>query len=194
MDATQFFLLHHARLSTQIEDHFGQLTDDQMRARPHPMMNSIAWLLWHISCGEDLLNVLLVNRPLLFDEGGWFYRLNLPRRDVGTAMTNEEMAEFSDEVDIRALRAYHTSVTLRTEEIVRGLRPDDLDVVPDPSQIHQLFHEGGVFGPRASAGEQFYAGKTKGWFLGHMGLTHTREHFAQALLVRKMQGMGSGRR
>jgi hypothetical protein len=27
-----------------------------------------------------------------------------------------------------------------------------------------------------------------------LGLTHPREHFAQALLVRKMQGLGSGRR
>jgi hypothetical protein len=194
MDTMQFFLLHHARLSTQIEDHFSQLTDEQMRARPHPMMNSIAWLLWHMACGEDMLNVLLVNHPLLLDEAGWLRRLNLPRRDVGTAMTNEEVAEFSDKVDIGALRSYHAAVGQRTEQIVRGLPLEDLDVMIDPSQIAQLFHEEGIFGPRASAVEQFFAGKTKGWFLGLLGLTHPREHFAQAVLVRKMQGLGSGRR
>lgn len=194
METTEFFLLHHARLATQIEDHFGKLTDDQMRLRPHPLMNSIAWLLWHSACGEDMLNVLLVNRPLLLDEGGWLRRLNVPRRDVGTGMTNEEVAEFSAMVDIGSLRSYHAAVGQRTEQIVRDLPPNQLNDVPPASQIYQLFHEGGVFGPQARAGEQFYAGKTKGWFLGHLGLTHPREHFAQGVLVRKMQGLGSGRR
>ncbi len=141
-----------------------------------------------------MLNVLLVSHPLLLDEGGWLRSLNLPRRDVGTAMTSEQVSEFSDKIDIGALRSYHSAVGQRTEQIARDLRPEDLNVVPDPSHIYQLFHEGGVFGPQASAGEQFYAGKTKGWFLGHLGLTHPREHFAQAVLVRKMQGLGSGRR
>jgi hypothetical protein len=194
MDVIQFFVLHHARLSAQIEDHFGHLTDDQVRVRPHPLMNSIAWLLWHSACCEDMLNVLLISHPLLLDEDGWFLRLNLPRRDVGTAMSTEQVSEFSNRVDVGVLRAYHAAVGLRTEQIVRDLLPQDLDVVPDSSQIHQLFHEGGVFGPQARAGEQFYSGKTKGWFLGHLGLTHPREHFAQAVLVRKMQGLGSGRR
>ena len=194
MDTTQFFLLHHARLSAQIEDHFGQLTDEQMRLRPHSSMNSIAWLLWHSAGCEDMLNVLLANRPLLLNEGDWLRRLNLPRCDVGTAMTSEQVSEFSDRIDIGALRSYHAAVGQRTEQIVRDLRPEQLNDLPDPSQIHQLFHEGGVFGPQARAGEQFYSGKTKGWFLGHLGLTHPREHFAQAVLVRKMQGLGSGRR
>ena len=74
------------------------------------------------------------------------------------------------------------------------MRPEDLDVVPDPSRIRHLFEDEGVFGPRARAVEQFYAGKTQGWFLGHLALTHPREHVAQALLVRKLQGLGTGRR
>jgi hypothetical protein len=194
MDTIQFFLLHHARLTTQIEDHFGQLTDDQMRVRPHPLMNSIAWLLWHSACGEDMLNVLLVNHSLLLDESDWLRRLKLARRDVGTGMTTEQVSEFSDKVDIESLRSYHAAVGKRTENIAQDLRLEQLNEVPDPSQVHQLFHEGGIFGPQASAGEQFYAGKTKGWFLGHLGLTHPREHFAQAIIVRKMLGLGSGRR
>jgi DinB superfamily len=194
MDTVQFFLLHHARLFPEIEDRFNQLTDDQMRLRPHPCMNSIAWLLWHMACGEDMLNGLLANRPFLLDEEGWLRRLNLSRRDVGTGMTDEGVAELSARVDIAALRAYHAAVGRRTQEIVQGLRPENLDVVPNPSQIRQLFQDDGVFGPQARAVEQFYAGKTTGWFLGHLALTHPREHFAQALLVRKILGLGTGRR
>lgn len=133
MDTVQFFLLHHARLFPEIGDRFSQLTDDQMRLRPHPSMNSIAWLLWHVACGEDMLNRLLAHRPFVLDEEGWVRRLNLSRRDVGTGMTDAEVAEFSARVDIAALRAYHAEVGRRTQEIVQGLRPEDLDVVPDPS-------------------------------------------------------------
>jgi hypothetical protein len=193
MDTVQFFLLHHARLSPEIEDRFGQLTDDQMRLRPHPGMTSIAWLLWHMACAEDMLNRLLAHRPLLLDEEGWLHRLNLSRRDLGTGMTDAEVAELSARIDIAALRAYHAAVRRRTQEIARGLRPEDLDVVPDPSQIHQLCHDEEIFGLQARAVEQFYAGKTHGWFLGHLALTHPRDHFAQALLVKKLQGLGTGR-
>jgi hypothetical protein len=194
MDTVQFFLLHHARLFPEIEDRFSQLTDDQMRLRPHPGMTSIAWLLWHMACGEDMLNRLLTHRPLLLDEEGWLHRLNLSRRDIGTGMTDAEVAELSARINTAALRTYHAAVGRRTQEIARDLRPEDLDVVPDPSRIRQLFQGEGVFGPQARAVEQFYAGKTHGWFLGHLALTHPREHFAQALLVRKMQGLGTGRR
>src|SRR5262245_41993704 len=194
MDTVQFFLLHHARLFPEIEDRFSQLTDDQMRLQPHPGMSSIAWLLWHMACAEDMLNGLLAHRPFVLDEEGWLRRLNLSRREVGTGMTDDEVAELSARVDIGALRAYHAAVGRRTQEIARGLRPEHLDVVPDPSRIRQLFQDEGVFGPRARVVEQFYAGKTHGWFLGHLALTHPREHFAQALLVRKLQGLGSGRR
>ncbi|MBI3326487.1 MAG: DinB family protein [Nitrospinae bacterium] len=199
MDAIQFFLLHHERLYAdherlyaQIEERFAGLSDDQMRFRPHPHANSIAWLLWHMACGEDMLNRLVANRALILDEAGWMQRLDLPRHDVGTAMTDEDVSEFSARVDIAALRAYHAAVGRRTQEIARSLRPEDLDVVPERSQIRQLCQE--IFGPNiAGVAEQYYAGNTKGWFLGHLALTHPFEHLAQAVLVRKLLGLGSGR-
>jgi len=54
MDAMYFFLPLHELMHGQITDRFSQLTDAQMRLRPHPNMNSIAWLLWHIARSEDM--------------------------------------------------------------------------------------------------------------------------------------------
>ena len=49
------------------------LTDDQMRLRPQPHMNPIAWLLWHIARCEDLgVNRLIANRPDVLDGEGWW--------------------------------------------------------------------------------------------------------------------------
>ena len=47
---------------------------------------------------------------------------------VGLAgMTDDEVAEFSGAVDIASLRAYCAAVGVRTRDIVRHLRADDLD-------------------------------------------------------------------
>src|SRR5262245_23852850 len=63
------------------------LTGDQLRARPAPGLNSIAWLLWHIARSEDVMvGVLLTDRGQLLDEGDWFARLNTTYRDMGTGM------------------------------------------------------------------------------------------------------------
>jgi hypothetical protein len=143
-------------------------------------MNSIAWLLWHMACSEDMLNRLVANRPLILDEGGWVRRLNLSRLNVGTAMTDAEVSEFSARMDIAALRAYHAAVGQRTQEIARDLRLEDLDAVPDLGQIRQHAQE--LFGPTIQGvAEQYYAGKTKGWFLGHLALTQPFEHLAHKL-------------
>lgn len=193
MDTGQFFLLQHARLSAQIQERFSQLTDAQMRLRPHPHMNSIAWLLWHMARSEDMgINRLVANRPHVLEEEGWARRLHLSRQDMGTGMTDEEVSEFSARVDTAERRAYHAAVGRRTQEVVRGLRPEELDEVPDPAHIRQVLYEEGVLGPNAGWVAELYVGQPKGWFLGGHGLLHPRGHFSQALLVRKMQGLGSG--
>jgi uncharacterized damage-inducible protein DinB len=48
------FLPPHETMYTQIADRCHQLTDDQMRLRPHPQLNSIARLLWHMARSEDM--------------------------------------------------------------------------------------------------------------------------------------------
>jgi DinB superfamily len=195
MDALQFFLPFHEAMHTQIVDRFSQLTDAQMRFRPHPQLNSIAWLLWHMARSEDMaVNRLIANRPDVLHGEGWVPRLHLPRRDMGTGMTDEEVAEFSAGVDIAALRGYSDAVGRRTQEVVRGLRAEELDDVPDPAHIHRVLEEEEVMGPNAAWLEALYVGKNKGWLLLQIALSHPRGHLGQATLVRKIQGLGSGGR
>jgi DinB superfamily len=80
-------------MHTQIVNRFAQLTDTQVRLRPHPSMNSIAWLLWHIARSKDMgVDRLIANRSDVLHGGGWAPRLNMSRRDMGTGMTDEEVA------------------------------------------------------------------------------------------------------
>jgi DinB superfamily len=195
MDAMHFFLPLHELMHRQIVDRFSQLTDAQMRLHPHPNMNSIAWLLWHIARSEDMgVNRLIADRPDVLASEGWTSRLNLSRRDMGTGMTDEEVAEFSARVNTVALREYSVAVGGRTQEVVRSLRAEALDEVQDASHIRKILVDEGVMGPNAAWLEQLYVGKTNGWLLGQLALRHPSGHLGQATLARKMQGLGSGGR
>ena len=195
MDLVSCFLPPHETMYAQIADRFSQLTDDQMRLRPHPQLNSIAWLLWHMARSEDMgVNRLIANRPDVLTGGGWASRLDLSRRDMGTGMTDDEVVEFSTRVNPVALRAYSGAVGLRTQEVVRGLPAEAWNDVPDPSHIHRVLVEEEVMGPNAGWVEPVYVGKTKGWLLLQMALRHPSGHLGQAALLRKLQGLGSGGR
>ena len=146
MDAMHFFLPLHELMHGQITDRFSQLTDAQMRLRPHPNMNSIAWLLWHIARSEDMGQSADRQSPRCPCEG-WASRLNLSRHDMGTGMTDEEVAEFSARVNTVALREYSVAVGPRTQEIVRSLRAEALDEVQDASHIRKILVEEEVIGP-----------------------------------------------
>jgi DinB superfamily len=195
MDAVQGFLPSHELMYRQMVDRFRQLTDDQMRRRPHPHLNSIAWLLWHMARSEDMgVNRLIANGPDVLTGDGWAARLDLSRRDMGTGMTDDEVVEFSARVNTVALRAYSAAVGRRTQELVRGLPAEALDEVPDPSHIHRVLVDEGVIGPNAGWVEQLYVGKPKGWLLFQLALRHPSGHLGQATLTRKLQGLGSGGR
>ncbi len=90
MDAKDLLLEEHNRVHSaavggdkmsMAERTFGGLTDEQMRVRPREDMNSLAWLMWHISRAEDVFaNLLISGRDQVLD-GGWSGRLKITRPD-----------------------------------------------------------------------------------------------------------------
>jgi hypothetical protein len=189
-------LRHEALRSTtaqqSVDIPFSQLSEAQLRHRPRPDLNSIAWIVWHMARCEDFgVQRLVGYRPQIFDQQRWMARLNVPLRDCGTGMTGDEVTDLSTRVDLAALRAYWTAVGEGTRAVVHTLRPEELDEVIDPTYLHQVIVEEGVFRlrsedlPRPGAN---YQGRNKGWLLGHLGLTHNYEHVAEALVIRGLQG------
>jgi DinB superfamily len=195
MDLVSCFLPLHEQMLTGIAYRFRELTDDQMQLRPHPQVNSMAWLLWHMARSEDMgVNRLIANRPDVLTGEGWASRLNLSRHDIGTGITDDEVVEFSARVHTVALRAYSAAVRRRTQEILRGLPVEAWDDVPDPSHIRRVLVEEGVMGPNAAGLEPLDVGKAKGWLLLQLALRHPSGHLGQATLIRKLHGLGSGGR
>lgn len=135
------------------------------------------------------MNRFIAERPQVFEEGRWLERLNLSRQDIGTGMTDEEVNNFSERVDVPALAAYYRAVGERSREIVSCLNPEGLDKVVDYSLIKGVLYDERVMGAGAEWIEQSYQGKTKGWFFRNLGLVHNVFHLGEAVTVLGFQGV-----
>jgi hypothetical protein len=191
MDAATFFLLRHEPLHALMTDRIvADLTDAHFRARPHGL-NSIAWLLWHVARGEDIgVNRFAYDREQVLDEGDWVTRIGADRRDLGTAMTTDEVSAFSARVDVGALRAYWQAVGQRTRETVQREGTAGWSEIVDPARIRYVIREAGDYGPRVVADrtEAFYSGMTRGWAFAHLAMTHCYGHLGEAGVTRGVLG------
>src|SRR5215510_6586982 len=122
MDLVGFFLSQHAALHAidvsgrafGAQRIFSEPSDDQMRIRPGPGLNSLVWLLWHMARTEDVaVNLVVAGRPQVFDDA-WARRMNVLRPDLGTGMTADEVAALTEQADVEAVRAYRSAVGRRT--------------------------------------------------------------------------------
>jgi hypothetical protein len=107
------------------------LTDEQLREKPDGA-NSIVWLLWHITRFEDVvINTVLRGVPEVLDRDGWQERLGVDTRLVGTGSSDDEVAEFSGQVDPSAVRAYRAAVGMETRAWAETADWEALAAVPD---------------------------------------------------------------
>lgn len=87
---------------------------------------TIAWVLWHIARIEDLtMNILVADSKQLFDDE-WKIQLNTPISDTGNALSDDEIMELSQRLNIERLVAYRNAVGQRTRDIVKSLSADDM--------------------------------------------------------------------
>ena len=198
MDFRDLFLAQHARAHApevgqpdfSIQDLIlRDLTDEHLRARPQAGFNSLAWLFWHMTRAEDLgMNLVIAAGPQVLDESNWTSRLNVSFRDAATGMTDQEVDAFSQQVDIEALLGYRTAVGVRTQAIVRELRPEVLDEKIEGGLVQHI-REAGAFGPNAEWVPERWLGKPKGFTLMHTVLGHTYIHIGQCEDVRSLLGL-----
>ena len=198
MDATELFLRDHARthsagvgeaeagmfLENLVLDN---LTDEQVRLRPAEGTNSLVWIFWHMARSEDMgINSVVAGRPQVIEEDGWVERLGLSRNDIGTGMTDDEVAGFN--VDIATLRAYRAAVGRRTREVVRALRPEQWGAMQDADSMRRA-KDAGALGPNAGWIADSFGGKSNALILGHVGTGHNFWHLGEAMTVRSLAGL-----
>jgi hypothetical protein len=200
MDFRELILIQHARNHTaevgqpdwSIQDYIlNGVTESQMRLRPLPGSNSLAWLFWHMTRSEDIgANIILSQTPQIIDSGDWGERLGVSLRDGATGMTDLEVGDLTERINIEALLAYRAAVGRRTQFILRDLRPEVLDEVIDTDLIRQA-RELGAFGPHGEIVPQRWTGKRKAFTLSHTILGHALLHLGQADTIRSLLGLAT---
>jgi hypothetical protein len=200
MDARQLFLeqlaaVHSAAVGGNkhsiAERTFGGVTDAQMRLRPRPDLNSLAWLLFHIARAEDVfVNVILHHRRQVFDEA-WAKRMEITRRDFGVGMTSDQVTELSQQLNLAALREYRDAVGLHTRQLVAAFKDEDWQGTVSVEAVQRAADEG-AFGNRADLLLKVFPGRPRAAVLSGIAITHAAGHMGEANTVRTAGGFGLG--
>lgn len=194
MDAIQLFLQRHGVIHDfYIEGMWKFVPGELMRQRPHPKVNSIAWILWHMTRAEDAgLNRFIADRPQVLDDGGWMERMNVPLRHNGSGMSLDEVDELSQRIELGALRGYSEAVRDRTREVVKGLDLAVLDEVMQEDRLRQILFVEGLAHPNSASLLENYTGWSKGRCWMTFGLTHLYQHFGEIEVIATLLGVDMG--
>jgi len=195
MKTIEFFLLHHHRLYFEhsgILNRIRGLSDEQLRICDQNL-NSIAWILWHTERCEDFaINRIIIDGEQVLDTDNFTSKLKVSRRDIGTSMSYSEVIDISHQIDIAYLIEYITAVATKTQKVIGELTSQKLNQIPTSSYLKKVLLEEGALNKNSEWVAKHYSNRTKGWFLGHLGLTHPRGHLGQIIFLRKLMGLGSG--
>ena len=193
MDAITFFLSRYGDLHTGLVDGLlAKLPEAHLRTRPHPGVNTIAWLLWHSARIEDVaVNRFLADRPQVLDDG-WFERLAVARRDVGTGMSDAEVDELSARIDLQALRGYWDATSVRTLALVETLRGSDLEAAVPGERVRSVVRSESAVAPGVEWLTEFWAGgRSRAWILAQTALLHPYGHYYEARVAAGLWGARS---
>ena len=194
MNLTKLFLQrYNALYDFWLGGVWEMVPDDLMRQRPHPQVNSIAWILWHLTRVEDAgLNRFVVDGSQVLDDGSWMEKMNLPIRHNGGDMNFAEVDDLSQRINLQALQEYSKAVQLRTREIVSQLTYDSLDAVMEEGYLRVILFDEGLASPRSAGLLDNYLGWTKGKCLMNFGMTHPYQHVGEIGVIASLLGVDFG--
>jgi len=189
-EGIRLFLEQHANVHTAAisggeywslyDEVISGLSDAQVKAIPRPGLNSIAWLLWHITRIEDMtINFLVLEQPQILCGDGWEARLGLPGWDVGASMDDRDIANLSAQVSVQALKGYRAAVGRSTRAGVQRLQAEQLKEIVPASTVQQLIDEGSISQEGLWLFE-YYLSRTKGFFLTRTATSHNFIHLNEA--------------
>ncbi len=133
MNAIQLFLSRYGAVHADAEALLDGLTEEQVRSCPHPAVNSIAWLLWHLTRIQDDHVCGLSGAEQVWTRDGWYERFALPF-DPGAHGYGHSSSEVARvQVEPELLDGYHAAVHSMTVEYFSSVTVEELARIVDES-------------------------------------------------------------
>lgn len=194
-EAIRLFLSQHAMLHTKemagtepwsFEDEvLDGMSEAQIRQVPPEAEHSVAWILWHIARCEDItMNLLVAGSPQVLNQQEWLPQTKSTICHTGNAMSEEEITDFSNAIDIQALRGYRLAVGRRTRQVVKDLGPEDLRRKVETDRIRKVREEDAVL-PSAGDIVDYWSKRDVAGLLLMPASRHNLTHLNEALEIKK---------
>lgn len=126
------------QLAKTITSFYTELKREDFNAIPFINANgyhskTIAYSIWHISRIEDVVaHTLIKNDEQIFFAENYQKRINSPVVTTGNELTGQEIAEFSEQLNLSELYSYMFKVKESTEKIIESLPYAELtEKIPD---------------------------------------------------------------
>jgi len=130
------------------------------------------------------MNLLVAGTPEILYREDWLTRMNASVQHSGNEMSAEDIAAFSQQVDLPALRAYRVAVGRRTREIVTTLTPADLPKKVDPARLAHVMEQGALL-EAASGIRDYWGGRTMAGLLLMPASRHILVHLNEVLALKR---------
>lgn len=131
--------------STIEDELWNELDEASFRTFVNQDHGTIARNMWHATRIEDItMNLLVAGESQVFKQDNWQEKLNVNIQDTGNAMTDAEVIDFSNGINMEQLFSYRVAVGTSTRAIIEKLTFLDLKQKMEPSRLKTVLDEGAV--------------------------------------------------
>ena len=133
METRELLIRTFERTPVALANALKDVRPEELKWRPGPQANHIAFILWHLTRGEDrFIQTRVLQKPQVWEAGNWAQRLAIPAgpSDTGNSYTSAQVAAFPIP-RLEDMMAYNQAVRVSTMEFIRSVKPEGLDRVVD---------------------------------------------------------------
>lgn len=127
------------------------LDENTFRTSQNQKGRTIAYGIWHCTRIEDItMNLLVAGDKQIFNRENWKEKINSNITDTGNAMSEDDIMEFSKNINMEELKNYRIEVGRRTRDIVKNLSTQDMKRKFDKHRLQRILDERAVLNVKAS--------------------------------------------
>ncbi|GAA1654173.1 mycothiol transferase [Georgenia ruanii] len=131
MNTAELLIEAYSRVPDGVDRILDGLDEAGLTARPDAQANSIAWLVWHLSRGQDAQIADAAGTEEAWTADGWAERFALPFDATATGYGQSAEEVGAVRASAAELRGYLGAVHRRTVEFLSTLAEEDLDRIVD---------------------------------------------------------------